>query len=70
MIRDDLDALGARGADLDRARGDWEDELAAAISRARAEGIGGAEIAERTGLSRAWLYRRYAAEMRGESVGA
>ena len=64
-IRRSLDDLADRWADMDRAHAEWEHDLAATIEAARDLGIHGAEIAERTGMSRAWLYRRFRAAMLG-----
>lgn len=64
-IRFGLDLLAERWAEMDRLRAEWEHDLAATIEQARIAGIHGAEIAERTHMSRAWLYRRYRDEMLG-----
>lgn len=58
-IRADLDALGVRQTDLEETSDRLAADLETTIRRARAAGIPSTEIAQRTRMSRAWLYRRY-----------
>lgn len=58
-IGDRLDELGRRAIELAAARAELETDMAGAIRAAIAAGMHRTEICARTGISRAWLYRRY-----------
>lgn len=59
-----LDKLGSRHALIKRDEDKLKDDARKVIAEARAEGIEATEIAERTGWSRAWLYREFKEQMR------
>lgn len=65
--RAELGAIGARVVSIERRRATLAADLGELIPVARAAGISAAEISGLTGLSRAWLYRRYRAEMTGDA---
>lgn len=66
--RTKLDKLGARRALIKKDTEKLEEDARKVIAEARLNGIEAAEVVERTGWSRAWLYREYAAEMRIEDT--